>query len=132
MWLQFNTMYIDKLDGNISSAFYDTKSQEWRKEQEKLLEHIRSHQNANYVYIDGGVKLLELAQSAHGLFIRQTAAEKRKLLDFLVSNSVWNGKHLTVNFMQPFDIIAESAKSVCTENANDNHEKPDFSNWLRG
>lgn len=129
---RINTMYIDKLDGKISSAFFDAKSQEWRKEQEKLLETIRSHQNANYVYIDEGVKLLELAQSAHSLFIRQTAAEKRRLLDYVVSNSVWDGKSLAIEFKQPFDMIAQSAQVIELANTNKTAKNDNFDNWLRG
>jgi len=68
-------------------------------------------------YIDEGVKLLELAQLAHSLFIRQTAAEKRRLLDYLVSNSIWDGKNLAIEFKQPFDIISQSAQVVELANA---------------
>ncbi len=129
---RINTMYIDKLDGKISTAFFDAKSQEWRREQEKLLETIRSHQNANYVYIDEGIKLLELAQSAHNLFIRQTPAEKRRLLDYIISNSVWDGKSLAVEFKQPFDIIAKSAKIIKLENTQKTAKNSNFDKWLPG
>jgi hypothetical protein len=39
--------------------------------------------------METGIRLLELTRDMHRLFEKQHAAEKRKLLDFVVSNSVW-------------------------------------------
>jgi hypothetical protein len=33
-------------------------------------------------------------------------SEKRRLLDFVLSNSTWGNGELTVEFRQPFDLIA--------------------------
>ena len=59
---------------------------EWRDEQKKCLENIREHQEANQTYFDEGILLLELAQKAGKLFREQPAAEKRRLLGFVLSN----------------------------------------------
>lgn len=56
-----------------------------------------------------GVKLLELARNARNLFERQEAREKRRLLDFLVSNCSWKDGQLTAEFRQPFDLLADTA-----------------------
>ena len=68
-------MYIDKLDGRIDTDSFDRKAAEWRGEQEKCLEMIREHQNANQNYFDEGIRLLELAQKAGELFLEQSSAE---------------------------------------------------------
>ncbi len=129
---RINAMYIDKLDGKISSDFFDTKSTEWKREQEKLTETIKSHQTANYAYMNDGIALIELAQSAHSLFTRQTAAEKRRLLDYIVSNSIWDGKKLEVEFKQPFDMIAESIATIKPEINAEGAEIIHFDKWLPG
>ena len=129
---RIDTMYIDKLDGKISVVFFDTKAEEWKKEQEETLEQIQKHQQANHIYINEGVKLLELAYNAYSLFIRQNAEEKRKLLNFVISNSIWNGKKLEVKFKQPFDIIAESNFSVEEDVMLDMSEIAIFEKWLPG
>jgi len=36
-------------------------------------------------------------------------AEKRRLLDFVFSNSAWRGGKLAPNFWQPFDMLAVTA-----------------------
>ena len=64
-------------------------SESFRKEQSDLLRHIETHQQANQTYLDEGVHLLELAQKAVVLYDKQDMREKRRLLDFVCSNSQW-------------------------------------------
>jgi len=52
------------------------------------------------------VQLLELAHNAHVLFESQPPAEKRKLLDFVLSNCSWKDGELTAKYRQPFDVLA--------------------------
>jgi hypothetical protein len=62
-------------------------------------------------YIEEGVQLLELAHRAHVLFESQPATEKRKLLDFVLSNCTWKGGELTAKYRQPFDVLAVAVAS---------------------
>ncbi len=72
--------------GRVDMAFFDRKSREWRDAQSGLLREIESHQEANTSYMEAGIKILELARNMHRLFAQQPAQEKRRLLDFVVSN----------------------------------------------
>lgn len=89
---RIQTMYVDKLDRRILGDFFDSMSTKWRAEQSEILQAIQTHQNANQNYIVEGVKLLELAQNAYKLFVQQDPMQKRRLLNFLVSNSYWADK----------------------------------------
>jgi len=100
---RIDTMYVDKLDGRIDAAFFDRMAAQWRDEQARCLRDIERHQNANRSYLDEGIHLLELARSARRLFERQEPREKRRLLDFVVSNCSWKGGELTVELAQPFE-----------------------------
>lgn len=106
---RIDVMYVDKLDGRIDARFFDQKQAEWRDEQNRLMDSIAEHQQANESYISEGVMLLELANRASELFAKQPASEKRRLLDFVLSNCTWKGGELTPNFRQPFDMIADMA-----------------------
>lgn len=106
---RLSAMYIDKLDGKIDSSLYDKLAGQWREEQLRCLGNIEHHQGAQRSYMDEGVQLLELAQSAQRLFAKQDAREKRKLLDFLVSNCSWSNGELSVTLRKPFDLIAKTA-----------------------
>ena len=102
-------MYVDKFDGRVDVAFFDRKATEWHFEQNRLLATIEEYQSANQTYLEEGVQLLELARRAHVLFQKQEAREKRRLLNFLLSNCTWKNGELTATFRQPLDILAAAA-----------------------
>ena len=52
---------------------------------------IERHQSADQSYLEDGLRLIGLAQNAQRLFAKQDAREKRRLLNFLVSNCSWRG-----------------------------------------
>tara|TARA_R110002049_G_scaffold157662_2_gene322641 strand:+ start:200 stop:799 length:600 start_codon:yes stop_codon:yes gene_type:complete len=112
---RIDAMYLDKLDGRIDTDFFDRKAVEWRGEEQKCLELIREHQDANQTYLDEGIRLFELAQQAGKLFRKQPAAEKRQLLGVVLSNCTWKDGRLTVEFRQPFGLLAKNVISLRTK-----------------
>src|SRR6266704_1869701 len=67
---------------------------------------MRRCEDANQEYLKDGVRLLELSKKAYFLFKKQKPHEKRRLLNFVCSNSTWKDRTLTATFRQPFDILA--------------------------
>ena len=59
-------MYVDRLDGRVSEAFFDQKSEMWRRERDQILATIARHRDGarTALYIEDGVRLLGLAQHA--------------------------------------------------------------------
>ena len=114
---RLETMYVDKLDGRVDADFYETKSAEWRCEQARIRDAIEKHEHANQSYMEEGVAILELAQRAAELFEKQEPREKRRLLNFVLSNSTWDGETLEPEFRQPFDMIADRATACAREEA---------------
>ena len=106
----------------MDAAFYDKMSVEWREEQNRCLHEIERHQEAEKSYMDEGVQLLELARNAQRLFKRQDAREKRRLLNFVISNCTWDDGEVVATFRQPFDLLAETtamaAQSAVGRGAN--------------
>jgi site-specific DNA recombinase len=102
-------MYVDKLDGRISAAFFDRKAAEWRAEQDRIQSALAGHQQANRSYLDSGVRLLELASRASEMFKAQPPEARQELLKFVVSNSTWRGGQLSISYRQPFDLILKCA-----------------------
>ena len=107
-------MYVDKLDGRVDAAFFDRKASAWRIEQDLLHRSIEEHQTANQAYLEEGIRLLELAQRASKLFQKQEPREKRRLLNFLLSNCSWKDGELMAVFRQPFDMFV-NANSACKQ-----------------
>jgi site-specific DNA recombinase len=104
---RLNAMYEDKLDGLIDQKFYDQKNSAWKREQDEIFRKLERHQHANHSYIDEGVKLLELSQRAVMLYDKQTEREKRRIINFLYSNSIWKDGRLQPKYRQPFDMLVE-------------------------
>lgn len=113
---RIDAMYVDKLDGKVGDRFYQQKSDEWREEQKQITRAMSAHERANQTYMEDGVALLDLASRAADLFQGQPPSEKRRLLDFVLSNCTWKDGELTPVFRQPFDIIADGA-AVCAAEA---------------
>lgn len=104
-----HAMYVDKLDGLVDASFFEKMSSQWREEQNRCLREIERHQAADQSFMEEGFQLLELAQNAQRLFAKQEPREKRRLLNFLLSNCVWDEGEVVATFRQPFDLLAETA-----------------------
>jgi hypothetical protein len=59
-------------------------------------------------YMDEGVQILELARDAQRLFEQQEPRQKRRLLNFVLSNCTWEDGEVIATFHQPFDLLAET------------------------
>ncbi len=129
---RLDAMYIDKLDGNIAQGFYDQKSMEWRTEQDKILDKIEKHKNANRSYLDEGVKLLKLSQKAVRLYKQQPMHEKHRILNFVCSNSIWKDGQLQPVYRQPFELLAVTNLEYRRKKAASPSENDLRSVWLPG
>jgi hypothetical protein len=54
-------------------------------------------------YLEEGARLIDLAHSTQNLFAKQEPHEQRRLLNFVLSNSVWKDGELSVTSRQLFD-----------------------------
>ena len=115
---RIHAMYVDKLDGKVDGVFFERMSGEWRGEQDRCQREIERHQTADQSYLEEGVRILELARNAQRLFEKQEPREKRRLLNFLVSNCSWKGGELTTVLHQPFDLLAETT-AIAAQAARD-------------
>ncbi len=129
---RLEAMYVDKLDGKITEGFYEAKVLEWRAEQDQIERQLAAHKAADRNYLDQGVQLLELAAKAPFLYERQAAPQKRRLLDFLCSNSRWTEDGLQVELRKPFDVIAVAAEAHTREKAAGVASNGLSANWLLG
>ena len=92
----------------IGGEFYDRMAGQWREEQSRCLGDIERHQDAEQSYMDEGVRVLELARNAQAMFEWQPAREKRRLLNFVLSNCSWQDGEVVPTFRQPFDLLVKT------------------------
>jgi DNA invertase Pin-like site-specific DNA recombinase len=127
---RISTMYIDKLDGKIGGDFFDKMAGQWREEQRRLQHDIERHEEAEQSYMDEGVRILELARNAQALFERQPAREKRRLLNFVLSNCSWEDGEVVATFRQPFDLLAETTTIAARSSAGSGLNSSKNEIWL--
>ncbi len=129
---RLDAMYVDKLDGAISQEFFEERSIQWRKEQDEILRKIEKHQGANQAYLEEGVRILELSQRAVILYEKQNPHEQRRLLNFVLSNSIWKDGKLIPNYRKPFDLLAVTNTEYQKQKATSQSENGLFDFWLPG
>jgi hypothetical protein len=83
---RFDRAYTDKLDGKISEEFWERKVAEWQAEGEQIQVAVQSLEQVKPERILDAVKILELANKAYFLYLKQTPTEKAKLLRLVLSN----------------------------------------------
>ena len=105
-------------------------SNQWREEQNRCQREIDRHQNADKSYLDEGVQLLELARNAQRLFAKQEPREKRRLLNFVLSNCTWEDGEVVATFRQPFDILAETTTIAARNGAGNTANSAKVEIWL--
>ena len=115
-----------------SSAFYEKMSNQWREEQNRCQRKIDRHQNADKSYLDEGVQLLELVRNAQRLFERQEPRQKRRLLNFVLSNCTWEDGEVVATFRQPFDLLAETTAIAARQEAGNTANSAKSEIWLPG
>ena len=103
--------YSDKLDGKISEDFWQRKANEWQQEEQQVLLALNGLQDAGPDRVLTGSRILELANKAHFLYLRQNPAEQGKLLKIVLSNCAIDGANLYPNYRKPFDLILKAAKN---------------------
>ena len=127
---RINTMYVDKLDGRVDTAFFDRMWAEWREEQNRCLREIEHHGAAEQSYMEEGVHILELARDAQSLFERQQPREKRRLLSFMLSNCTWEDGKVIATHRQPFDLLAKTNAISAYEEAGKTADVAKREIWL--
>jgi hypothetical protein len=70
--------YLDKLNGKITEAFWVAKSSEWNREQQQILMAVDRLERQSPARLLDGVRILELANQAYFLYLKQPPTEKAK------------------------------------------------------
>ena len=98
--------YIDRLDGKITEEFWEPKSAEWQEEEQALLASLRELEQAeNPERALDRVRILELANKAHSLYVTQTPQE------MVLSNCAVDAVSVYPTYRKPFDMIFERVKT---------------------
>jgi len=101
---RLSLLYDDKLDGKITSDFYEQKFREYTKEKEEIISSIERHSNAQNKYFEFGINILELSQKAKKIYLKASEEQKRMLLNLVFSKITLNNGKLKAVYSRPFEI----------------------------
>jgi site-specific DNA recombinase len=102
--------YTDKLDGKISEELWTRKAIEWQTEEQRILLALQGLQQSQPHRVLNGIKILELANKAHFLYLKQNSTERAKLLRIVLSNCAVDAVNVYPTYRKPFDVIFQRAK----------------------
>ena len=80
--------------------------------------------------MDEGIHILELARNAQKLFEQQQPREKRRLLNFVLSNCSWGDGEVVATFRQPFDLLAQTTANATRGATNSGSDPAKSEIWL--
>ena len=108
---RLDQVYADKLDGKISEEFWMRKTDEWQREGRQILLSIKGLEETQPGRPLDKIRILELANKAYSLYVRQNHAERAKLLGIVLSNCRVDSASLYPTYRKPFDLIFGAAKT---------------------
>ena len=103
--------YLDKLDGKIPEDFWLRKTQAWQQEEQQAQIALQALKEAGPDRMLKAAKILELANKAYFLYLKQTHAERAKLIRIVLSNCLVDAANLYPIYRKPFDLILGAAKT---------------------
>ena len=116
--------YQDKLDGKITEEFWTRKSEEWQAEEQQVLGSIHSLKVARPERFLDAARILELAQKAHSLYVKQPPAERAKLLNIVLSNCAIDAVNVYPTYRKPFGLIFQKSKTEGWRARRDSNSRP--------
>jgi hypothetical protein len=102
---RLDAAHADKLDGKISEEFWTRKSAEWQADEQQIQLAIQALEHVRPERLVDAVRILELANKAHSLYVRQFPFERAKLLKRVLSNCAIDAISLYPTYRKPFDMI---------------------------
>ncbi|MCZ6752235.1 MAG: hypothetical protein O7E51_10450, partial [Acidobacteria bacterium] len=95
----------------ISENLWLRKSSEWQQEEQQILLALNGLEEASPDRALTASRIIELANKAYFLYLRQNPAGQGKLLKIVLSNCSIDGTSLYPTYRKPFDLIFKRAKT---------------------
>ena len=119
--------YQDKLDGKITGEFWDRKAADWQAEEQQAMAALREAVALKPERMLDAMKILELANKAYFLYVKQPPQEKAKLLRMVLSNCAIDAASIYPTYRKPFDVIFQRTKNKEWCARRDSNSRPSAS-----
>jgi site-specific DNA recombinase len=116
--------YLDKLDGKITEELWSRKSAEWQAEEQQIRMAIHAVGEIEPERTLDAVKILELANKAYFLYVKQPPSEKAKLLNLVLSNCAIDAASVYPRYRKPFEVIFFKSQNEGWRARRDSNSRP--------
>ena len=113
---RLDRMYDDKLDGTITTEFFNTKQEKTRRQQDTIRDERLRLTETNEDYLTTGLTILELASNLHQRFNDQPASARQEILKLLLDNATWGTNGLTIEFQEPWKSLQRTRTTLVPPN----------------
>jgi hypothetical protein len=101
-------MYVDRLDGRISVAFFDEKSTEWREQQKQVEARMAQLATTELRSATEAVQIIRSVSDACGSFQERQPQQQRTIATALTEKATWKAGKFEWLPKSPFQMLAHS------------------------
>ena len=127
---RIETMYLDRLDGRITAAFFDEKSKEWRARQKEIEARMAQLATTGLRSATEAVEIMRNVSDACAGFEGAEPQHQRAMAAALLENATWKAGKFESAWKSPFDILALSNSVSQTKEKERSGSGQDFEIWL--
>lgn len=102
---RINSLYVDKIDGNITQEFWQEKHNEWHNEKDRLIEKLQTISNTSRTFDEGSNLLENFCKHAREEFLSASPKKKQAILKMLGSNFVYKDKEVSIVLTSVFNYL---------------------------
>lgn len=121
---RIEAMYLDKLDGRITTDGYDKMYKGFRSKIEEIDIKLFRLQKAEDDYYLTSEYILKLLTRAYSLFVSSEIEQKRQLLKLILQNCTLEGRLVKYSLLKPFDAILNYAGNTTLLPREDSNLEP--------
>lgn len=98
--------YQDKLEGKVTEEFWQSVCRDWETELSGINYQIQNLESLIEINLDWAKEAIELSYLAGKIYLRAEPADKRKLLQSILSNCELKDGSIYPVYRKPFDILS--------------------------
>jgi hypothetical protein len=105
---RLETMYVDRLDGRITAAFYDEKAKEWGEQQRQIEARMAKLRTTELRSAKEALRIIRSVSDACSSFQQNQPQQQRAIVSAMMQQATWKSGQFVGALNTPFQILAHS------------------------
>ena len=126
---RLEAMYVDKLDGRITTRFYDEKAKAWREEQATLIAKMNELRQPTPTY-DAAINAIQALSDLCHHYDDLSQQGRRALLHTILQNATWQAGEFRATLKNAFAQLSHSNHATVRNQTGKGPTGGQTKNWL--